>query len=431
MVRFIHAADIHLDSPLRGLERYEGAPSDRIRSAARRALERLVDLAIERKVDFVLIAGDLYDGDWRDYNTGLFLVKALGRLGEAKIPSFVIAGNHDAGNTMTRSLRLPEGVRMLATDRPETARLDGIDVAIHGQGFAEAAVRHDLSAAYPHPIKGCLNVGMLHTCVAGAEGHERYAPCSVDALRGKGYDYWALGHVHRRQAVCDDPPIAFPGNLQGRHARELGPKGCLLVEAEPGRPARSEFHRLDVLRWESCDLDASGLDHPDDLIEAIRDELNGALSGEEDEGRLLAVRLTFSGSTSLHHRIISQTEYWLNEVRNQAIMLAGGRLWVERVRFRTGPPRRSTDVGRLDGPLGTLHSLIAEARSRPDELATLAGGLEELKRKLRPLLPDLARGAEPFDPDDPEWLATILGRVEPLLVHHLHLDEGGEGEPNR
>lgn len=256
MPRFLHAADIHLDSPMCGLERYDGAPVDRIRTGTRRALERLVELAINERVDFVLIAGDLYDGDWRDYNTGLFLRRTLGKLSEARIPVFIIAGNHDAENKMTRSLSMPEGVRMLATDRPQTVRLENLGVAIHGQGFATAAVTQDLSLHYPEAVRGCLNIGMLHTCVAGAEGHERYAPCSVAGLRTRGYDYWALGHIHLRQNVNDDPSIAFPGNLQGRHVRETGPKGCLIVDAEPGRPPRSTFHRLDVLRWEVRDLDA-------------------------------------------------------------------------------------------------------------------------------------------------------------------------------
>jgi DNA repair exonuclease SbcCD nuclease subunit len=131
-ISFVHAADIHLDSPLKGLERYENAPVERIRGATRRAFTRLIDLAIDKHVDFVLLAGDLYDGDWRDYNTGLFLVRQLGRLREQKIKVFVIAGNHDAANKMTRVLRLPDHVRLLMHDRPETVRLPHLDVAIHG-----------------------------------------------------------------------------------------------------------------------------------------------------------------------------------------------------------------------------------------------------------------------------------------------------------
>src|SRR6185437_649372 len=123
-ITFLHAADIHLDSPLKGLERYENAPVGRIRGATRRAFTRLIDLAVEKAVDFVLIAGDLYDGDWRDYNTGLYLVRQLGRLRDANINVYAIAGNHDAANKMTRSLRLPDNVRLLSHEQPQTVRID-------------------------------------------------------------------------------------------------------------------------------------------------------------------------------------------------------------------------------------------------------------------------------------------------------------------
>jgi DNA repair protein SbcD/Mre11 len=415
MVTFLHAADIHLDSPLCGLERYEGAPVDRIRSGTRRALERLVDLALERRVDFVLIAGDLYDGDWRDYNTGLFLLRTLGRLGEAGIPTYVITGNHDAANRMTRSLRLPDGVRMLSTDRPETVRVAGLDVAIHGQGFATAAVTQDLSAAYPAPVSGCLNIGMLHTCVAGVEGHQRYAPCTVAGLRAKGYDYWALGHVHHRQVLHDDPPIVFPGNLQGRHARETGPKGCLIVEAEPGRAARSEFHRLDVLRWEVCELDASGWDHPDDLIDRAADGLRQLLGAEDDAGRLLAVRICVVGRTRCHDRFLAEGVRWVNEVRAQGLAVGDNRLWVERVKVATLPPARAADAGS-DGPIDVLMDLIDAYRDDEQKLLELGERLADLRRKLPP---ELMAGddAPPFG--DPVWLRSVLDGAGPLLLHRL------------
>src|SRR6202011_3159455 len=137
MFKFLHAADIHLDSPLKGLERYEGAPVEQIRKATRRALENLVQLAVMEKVDFVLIAGDLYDGDWKDYNTGLFFLAQMARLRSAEIKVFILSGNHDAANQLTKHLRPPENVRFLSDRKPETVRLDEIGVAIHGQGFAK------------------------------------------------------------------------------------------------------------------------------------------------------------------------------------------------------------------------------------------------------------------------------------------------------
>ena len=216
MFKFLHAADLHLDSSLRGLERYERAPVEAMQHATRRALVHLVDLALEEKVHFVLLAGDLWDGDWRDYNSGLFFVQQMARLHDSRIPVFLIAGNHDAANRMTRSLRLPDGVRVLDADAPETVLLADLGVALHGQSFAQYNITDDLSLRYPAARPGCFNIGMLHTSATGREGHERYAPCSVEGLLAKGYDYWALGHVHKREILYDDPLIVFPGNTQGR-----------------------------------------------------------------------------------------------------------------------------------------------------------------------------------------------------------------------
>ncbi|MBW2597058.1 MAG: DNA repair exonuclease, partial [Deltaproteobacteria bacterium] len=200
--------------------------------ATRRAFDNLVQTAIKEKVSFVLIAGDLYDGDWKDYNTGLYFVSQMNRLRDVNIPVYIVAGNHDAASKVSRVLRLPESVHLFPTQKPATLCINNIDVAIHGQSFASPAVKKDLSAKYPPRLPGYFNIGMLHTCVTGREGHESYAPCTLDGLRSKGYDYWALGHVHQHEVLMDDPLIVFPGNIQGRHVQETGPKGCVLVSVD-------------------------------------------------------------------------------------------------------------------------------------------------------------------------------------------------------
>lgn len=269
-MKFIHAADVHLDSPLKGLERYEGAPVEEIRSATRRAFDNLVELAVEEGVAFVLLAGDLYDGDWKDYNTGLYFVDRMRQLEVANILVFIVAGNHDAASQITKQLRLPDNVTLFATNKPQTVVLEELGVAIHGQGFAKRAVTEDMSLAYPQGDPHLFNIGLLHTCLDGKPGHEPYAPCSVDGLRTKGYKYWALGHVHTREIVSEEPWIVFPGNIQGRHIREIGPKGCTLVTVENGEVEVLEHRDLDVLRWARCTVDVSSSDTVDEIYALVR-----------------------------------------------------------------------------------------------------------------------------------------------------------------
>lgn len=416
MFRFLHAADIHLDSPLRGLARYEGAPAEMMRKATRRAFENLVRLALAERVAFVLIAGDLYDGDWKDYNTGLHFIEQMKKLGEARIRVFLITGNHDAANRMTRALRLPDNVTLLSTERPETHVLDDYAVAIHGQGFASASIRENLSLQYPAALRHCFNIGLLHTCATGRDGHEPYAPCTVEGLLAKEYDYWALGHIHKRETLHDEVPIVFPGNVQGRNIRETGPKGCMLVSVQgPGR-VEAEFRPLDVLRWEVCAADATGAADGEDVLERVADRLHDLR--QASEGRPLAVRVEVTGICAAHDELLADPVRWINEVRASAIELGDGDLWVEKVKLRTQPPR---DLGSLpaDGPLGELLAVIDQLREDDARLRDLCQSLRELDELSRKLPGELRQGPEPFQLEDPAWLRSVLDQVQPLLVNQL------------
>src|SRR3990172_6325870 len=317
MFRFLHAADVHLDSPLVGLSDYESAPVDAIRGATRRAFENLVRLAIDEEVAFVLLAGDLYDGDWKDYRTGLFFVDQMARLREAQIPVFIVTGNHDAASQLTKNLRPPDNVHFFPTKKPETRVVEAFDVAIHGQGFASRAVTEDLAAAYPVADPGLFHVGLLHTSLDGREGHATYAPTSAQVLAQKGYQYWALGHVHKREVVSKDPWIMFPGNLQGRHAREVGAKGCTLVTVENGAVVGVEERHVDVLRWSVCRVDVDGATATSDVL----DRISHALTVEADrtDGRALAVRVEVTGPVACHDEIAANPDHWMQETRALAI----------------------------------------------------------------------------------------------------------------
>jgi DNA repair exonuclease SbcCD nuclease subunit len=412
MFKFLHAADIHLDSPLRGLEQYDGAPVREIRDAARRALSNLVDLAIEKKVSFVLIAGDLYDGDWRDYNTGLYFVDQVRRLREAEIPLYLISGNHDAANRMTRTLRMPENVTLFSADFPETALISDLDVAIHGQSFGTPAVYDDLSMGYPAAKSSCFNVGMLHTCASGREGHDRYAPSSIEGLKTKGYDYWALGHIHLRETLSENPFVAFSGNIQGRHARETGPKGCLLVTVNDDQSLQPDFHALDVLRWEVARIDVGDCQSIDDVLNRVVTEIES--HHRKAAGRLLALRVELTGPTSVNRELHVRKHHWTNEIRSLAIDSGQGAVWIEKVKLQTSDRAiQSSSTSIPDDALSEISSLFQQARSNTGRLEELGFAFADVVKKLPAELKTLGR------PDDREWLTEILNEAEPLLLSLL------------
>ena len=418
MFEFIHAADIHLDSPMRGLGQYEGAPTERIRAATRLALGNLVDLALSREVAMVLIAGDLYDGDWDDFDTGLFFANQMTRLREGDIPVFVVAGNHDAANRITPDLPLPANVHMFPSSEASTQLLEDVGIAVHGQSYSQRVVTNDLSRDYPKPISSLLNIGLLHTSADGRPGHDTYAPCTPASLVASGYDYWALGHVHTREVVCEDPWIVFPGNLQGRHIRETGPKGCTLVGVEDGAVAQATHQEVDVVRWHHCHIDATDCTDADGVLESTIVALEDAVA--MSDGRMLAARVEVTGCTAAHNELNRRRLRWENQLRARATDLNGDDLWLEKVRLRTRPVEDAQRLMEREDALGGVLRAVTEL-----EAVDGSEWLDEF-RDLRTSLPaEFGRSDEWLQVDDPEALAGLLGEVKELLLARL-LDPGDE-----
>jgi DNA repair protein SbcD/Mre11 len=416
-VKFIHAADIHLDSPLHGLSAYPDAPAAQLRNATREALRMLVDRAIEEEVAFVVIAGDLYDGDWKDHNTGIFFGQQMGRLRKAGIRVFALWGNHDAESEMTKKLTLPDNVVVFSHRKPETHLLDEFKVALHGQSFKDKAVVDNLAVGYPAPVSGYYNIGVLHTALEGYAAHASYAPCTRAQLHAKGYDYWALGHVHEYQQWLEQSVIVFPGNLQGRHIRETGRRGAVLVTVEAGRTEVERLY-LDVLRWESVRVDASDCLSVADLSRKIGNALEAVLATDAHVPR--AVRVTVSGKSPAHGLFFGRATQLRAEVLNQIGIIGNDKLWLEKVKLETNAADAAAAQSEQLEALVDLKQILEAATQDPDFLAMLERDLHPFIGKVRsevkedaPLL-ELAREAR---------LAALVEQVAPALLARLSTGE--------
>jgi len=414
-MRFIHTADIHLDSPLTGLSAYRDAPSALLRTATRDAFDNLVGEAIAEKVDFMVIAGDLYDGSWKDFNTGIFFAGQMGRLKQAGIPVYLLLGNHDADNEMTRKLVLPDNVHKFSSARAETFRIAELRVALHGRSFKDAATTDNLALTYPAPVDGWLNIGVLHTALEGNTAHANYAPCSVAELQARGYQYWALGHVHEHRIWNGNTTIAFPGNLQGRHIREAGPRGALMVTAAGADVEAVERILVDVLRWHALTVDVAASITLTDVVREVASALED-LVDNSDGDRPLAVRVTLTGATRAHGQLFGLETQLRAEVLAQAAALGTERIWVEKVRVRTTPHDAAAVVAARSDAVADLQALLAQAdgdacflQGLQDDLMQLVGKLPHEVLLALPELEDIRAGR----------LQGLVQSTAPSLLAHI------------
>lgn len=424
--RFIHAADIHIDSPLRGLEAYPGAPTDRLRNATRQAFENLVQLAIDESVAFVIIAGDLFDGKWRDMNTGIWTAGQFRKLERAGIPVCLIRGNHDAESKLRTGIQWPSNVHEFSVRKPETmtaSRLglpDSVAVAIHGQGFAKPDIQEDLAASYPEKIQGCFNIGVLHTSLTGDPAHDRYAATTVEVLRNRGYDYWALGHIHQRShgPLSESPIVAISGNTQGRHIKENGAKGCLLVSVEDGQLTGMDFKETDTLRWHRATVMLETEEGISDLFDRTRTALQEC--HEASDGRFAAVRVEVTGASAAHRELVK------SDIRTEAIAQIrdianewDDEIWIEKVKLNTSAP---IDVEQLRQGQDLLGELLRDVQS-------LAGDHEQLSALVAESLATLSSKASSelesadVNLDELDQVQAWLQQAEGLLLARLEAEE--------
>jgi exonuclease SbcD len=290
-------------------------------------------------------------------------------------------------------------------------------VRIHGQGFRTRAVTDDLAAGNPDATKGVFNIGLLHTAVGGRPGHENYAPCRLPTLIAKGYDYWALGHVHHREVLCTEPHIVFSGNLQGRHMRETGPKGASLVTVQNGRVASVEHRALDAVRWELVRADVTSAENGHDVVDLARARLESALAAAQE--RVLAARIVLEGTTAAHATLIANREQYTSEIRLAANDLAG-QIFIENIVVAT---RGSIDLARVreqPDAIGQVARSLHAMKDDPEAQAMLSAELGDLAQRL----PLKLREGDDALVLDPARLAGIVADVEATLIPRLLATEG-------
>ena len=418
--RFVHTADLHLDSPLRSLALRDPDLAALIGDATRQAFSNLVDLCIDEEAEALMIAGDLYDGDQTSMKTALFLADGLRRLDEAGVRVFIVRGNHDAESRITRELALPGGAKafrgrseVVTLGRPDGA----LPVAVHGTSFGKPHAPESLVPKFGPPVPGAFNIGLLHTSLGGAPGHDPYAPCSVADLAETGFDYWCLGHVHKRAIHSENPHAVMPGMPQGRHIGEAGPKSVTVVRVADDGSVACEERAVSVAQFERVTVDLAGVADWREMTERLGARLERARAGVRADH--LVARLELTGGTPLNWRLRREEELVDTEARHCAG--AAGKTWIEKVELATGDLAGArADAGAVAELAGTMSGSV----SRSEEFRAQANGImEEIERALPPearrALGDSAEKRE-------KTLAGLIDEGCETVLARLH--EGGSGD---
>lgn len=415
-IRFVHAADLHLDSPFTGLK--AAAPenvADRLYKATFDAYENIIDLCIAEEVDALLVAGDVYDGADRSLRAQLRFIEGLKRLDTEGIRSFVCHGNHDPLEGWQARLDYPPGCHRFGPDWEAAPVFEDAPerVVVHGISYPKREVTENLARRLGKVDPDPFSIGLVHANVNNDAGHAAYAPCSLDDLAQSGVGYWALGHVHARQELSErEPTVVYPGNPQGRHPNETGARGVYLVEVDDGGKVDLKFRPVDTVRWERVQLDSGSFETEQELLNALHEGMQRLLDGAE--GRSVVVRVTLAGRGELNRNLRRpNTIEDLVEAINGEWAERSPFVWCERIEdASTAPFDREA---RLKGSdfLAEVLRTAGRAKTDPELLATLGAGLSELYQhhRFRRYLSDFAPGEEK--------LAALVEEAEAMTVDLL------------
>lgn len=415
---FVHAADLHLDSPFIGIRSFNESLAEKLKKATFEAFENIIDLCIERQVDFLLVAGDVYDGAERNLRAQLAFQKGLKRLSDAGIASFVVHGNHDPLNGWFATLKWPEKTHIFGGNSIEVVPVyrNSKEIArIHGISFQSQEIRDNLAKNFRRSDSSSFAVGLLHCNVGTDTGHEPYAPCTLKDLIVSGLDYWALGHVHGRTILRDrDPMIIYPGNTQGRNPRETGERGCYIISVNNEGVPKAEFVATDTVRWFVEHVSIEKVEDDEQLIASIRKVCKKVR--ENADGRNAICRLILTGRGSIHKSIMRQG--LMEDLLEELHETEGNDdpfVWVEKIEGKT---RSDIDIdSRRQGEdfVADLLNLIQSYRENPDQLSSLTNELEPLFRS--------SQGQKLLDMPDLDRLKSYIDEVETLCLNYLVKDE--------
>ena len=305
-IKFIHCADLHLDSPFQGLASREPSLADRFKHSTNDAFVKIIDICLSENVDFLTIGGDTFDGVDRSLRAQILLRDQFERLQKADIPVFIVTGNHDPLSDWITEIAFPKNVHLFTGEAVENVPIekDGNVVAtIHGISYKVREVKGNLSLKFHAEKDNALSIGMLHANVGSRTEHAPYAPCTINDLKSSNMDVWLLGHIHTPEVISKDPFILYPGNIQGRHINESGPRGCYLIKVDSDYKVTYDFKPVQNIIWKSETVNIETAETWSDLIDLLVDMNEKMLSDLTNGEKGIVARWKLTSTSPLYHEL--------------------------------------------------------------------------------------------------------------------------------
>jgi DNA repair exonuclease SbcCD nuclease subunit len=416
--RFVHCADLHLDSPFRGISSTDPELAAILRNATFQAFEKVVDVAIEEEADLILISGDIYDQGDGSLRAQLGFRDILQKASDRGIRSFIVHGNHDPLESWKSGITFPAGVHRFGpeVEKVPFSRNGKVLAEIYGISYKRAEQYSNLASLFrasgEHQI---FRIGLLHCNLGGSStGHGNYSPCTMDDLERSGMDYWALGHIHKPSILRDSSPsVVYSGNIQGRHIGEKGKRGCYLVEVSGTRVTSIEFHETSVILWSEEVLDISDMSSMEDLVDGIRDLCD--LQRKNAGGKPSVMRLVLRGGSEVVNLLQSPELYReLVELIGEDEKRKLDQVWIESIRNEGTLPFELQTLRSGNGLLADFLELCDQVRKDPALFASMVED-EKAFRLVKDFLGDIR---------DPSFIKNIMDDVEKRGITELIGEEG-------
>jgi len=408
-ISFIHAADLHLDSPFSGIAEINQKLAHKLSNATFDSFFNLIYLAIRKEVNFVLFAGDIYDNQNKSLYSQLQFLKGMELLNESKIEAYIVHGNHDPLSGWSAHLNWPENVHIFNGKEPEVKvfKSNGFNVHIVGMSYQEHHIKDNLVKQFPAKSKKWpLTIGLLHCSVGNHGEHYSYSPCTLNDLNQLNYDYWALGHVHTPSILQNNPPIIYSGNTQGRHPGETGERGCYLVKMDNPQ-IKYTFQSTSTIYWDCAELSLNGLNSESDLIEMLNKHIQTVKNEQTDKSIICRYKLVGKSKLSSilnDEEVIDNILKYFNDDQN----LDSQFIWIDRLRNHTKLPINRQNIAQRQDLLSEIVKLVDEYQANDDDLTELFETVSTLFNSN-----DGKRFLQPINKSE---LRTILYEAEDIIL---------------